>query len=189
MKFRESAIAHKYLGGLEGLEIGGAAHNPFGLNTKNCDDPVKVEGYKGEQIELCGEVLPVDIPIKDGANLDMIASKSVDFVINSHVIEHILRPDKALLEWSRVARKYIFLIIPHKERTFDKDRPETEPEEIYLREDLAEYPDAHHNVWTPNSFLNFFYHHSLLKKEMEVVYVNETDDKVGNGFTVILKIK
>ena len=37
MKFRESAIAHKYLDGLKGIEIGGSAHNPFGLDTINVD--------------------------------------------------------------------------------------------------------------------------------------------------------
>jgi hypothetical protein len=31
MKFREHALAHKFLDGLKGLEIGAAAHNPFGL--------------------------------------------------------------------------------------------------------------------------------------------------------------
>ncbi len=36
--FRESALAHRYCRGT-GLEIGGAAHNPFGLNTLNVDMP------------------------------------------------------------------------------------------------------------------------------------------------------
>ena len=35
MKFKESALAHKYLDGLKGLEIGASAHNPFGLDTVN----------------------------------------------------------------------------------------------------------------------------------------------------------
>ena len=37
MKFPESALAHKYLDGLKGIEIGGSAHNPFGLDTINVD--------------------------------------------------------------------------------------------------------------------------------------------------------
>lgn len=37
MKFPESALAHKYLDGLKGIEIGGAAHNSFGLDTINVD--------------------------------------------------------------------------------------------------------------------------------------------------------
>ena len=41
MKFKESALAHRLLDGLEGIEIGGSAHNPFGLKTRNVD-------YSGE---------------------------------------------------------------------------------------------------------------------------------------------
>ncbi len=37
MKFRESQLAHKYLDGLKGLEIGGSEHNSFGLDTLNVD--------------------------------------------------------------------------------------------------------------------------------------------------------
>lgn len=37
MKFQESALAHKLLDGLNGIEIGGSAHNSFGLNTRNVD--------------------------------------------------------------------------------------------------------------------------------------------------------
>jgi hypothetical protein len=33
----ESALAHRWLDGLHGVEIGGAAHNDFGLDTINVD--------------------------------------------------------------------------------------------------------------------------------------------------------
>ena len=33
--FPESRLAHLILDGLEGLEIGPAAHNPFGIKTRN----------------------------------------------------------------------------------------------------------------------------------------------------------
>jgi hypothetical protein len=33
MKFMESKLAHQYLDGLKGIEIGGSAHNSFGLDT------------------------------------------------------------------------------------------------------------------------------------------------------------
>ncbi len=60
MKFKESQIAHKYLDGLKGIEIGGSAHNPFGLNTINIDISDS-EIFKQEQKKLCGEILKVDI--------------------------------------------------------------------------------------------------------------------------------
>jgi hypothetical protein len=36
-RFRESTLAHRYLDGLKGLEIGGSYHNAFGLDTLNVD--------------------------------------------------------------------------------------------------------------------------------------------------------
>ncbi len=90
MKFRESELAHLYLDGLRGIEIGGAAHNPFGLNTINVDrishTSLGFEPYALEQVRLCGEVLPVDV-VAPGDKLPF-ADKSYDFVISSHVIEH-----------------------------------------------------------------------------------------------------
>lgn len=72
-----------------------------------------------EEVKICGEALPVDI-VAPGDALPL-PDKSVDFVLSSHVIEHFFDPIKTLKEWERVATKYIFIIFPNKERTFDKD--------------------------------------------------------------------
>jgi len=127
-KFRESPLAHKLLDGLQGLEIGGAAHNAFGLDTMNVDrvhhTNLAFEPYALEQVRLCGEVMPVDIvapgdkiPVKDG---------SFNFVINSHVIEHFYDPISAIKEWMRISRKYVFMIIPQRDALeSDKEKPLT----------------------------------------------------------------
>lgn len=131
MKFRESKLAHKYLDGLVGLEIGGSAHNPFGLNTKNVDYTADLDTvFKQEEIKLCGEALKVDI-VAPGDQLP-VPDNSQDFVISSHVIEHFFDPIKALKEWLRVVKPggYIFVIGPHKERTFDKERSRTSLREL-----------------------------------------------------------
>lgn len=180
--FPESKLAHQYLDGLFGLEIGAAAHNPFGLRTVNAD----VAGnaiYQDEQLRLCGKVAPVDHFIADASELPF-DDKQFDFVISSHVLEHVYRPDLALSEWARVAKKYIFLIIPHKQRTFDRDREETTVGEIMSRKILRGEPptDQHWNVWTPASFMD-------LVQAMVIFRIHEVvsiDDKVGNGFTVVL---
>lgn len=49
--FPESKLAHEILDGLDGLEIGPAAHNPFGLRTRNVGlsperDPIDYEFFK-----------------------------------------------------------------------------------------------------------------------------------------------
>ena len=102
MKFKESALAHKLLDGLEGIEIGGSAHNSFGLKTRNVDYRDGMTIYKEEEIRQCGQVLPVDI-LAPGDELPL-ADNSVDFVLSSHVIEHFPDPIKALKEWRRVVR-------------------------------------------------------------------------------------
>ena len=188
MKFPKSQRALHYLGGLEGLEIGGSAHNPFGLNTKNVDFTGELDTvYKRAEVELCGESLPVDI-VARGDELP-VSDESQDFVISSHVIEHFFDPIKALREWMRVVRPggYIFVIAPHKERTFDKDRPRTTLAELIARHEGRIPPPAHdthhhYSVWITEDFLELCQYLGLT-----VVEFQDADDKVGNGFTIIIK--
>ena len=187
MKFSESAIAHKYLKGLKGLEIGGSSHNPFGLDTLNVDVTNSFDTvFKQQEIQLCGEALKVDI-ITNGDNIP-VEDKSFDFVISSHVIEHFKNPITALKEWQRIARKYIFIICPHKERTFDKDRELTNIFELfYFYHDFLKEIEAngneHYTVWDLNTFLEM-----LIKLKFKIEYANNIDDKVGNGFMVLINL-
>lgn len=49
-KFRESPLAHRLLDGLTGLEIGGAAHNAFGLDVLNVDRfPIGSDGHRNKR--------------------------------------------------------------------------------------------------------------------------------------------
>ena len=186
MKFQESAHAHKWLSGLKGLEIGGSAHNPFGLDTLNVDytDETDTEFKKGE-IAMCGEALKVDI-IADGCSIP-VPDKSFDFVISSHVIEHFFDPIAALKEWRRIARKYIYLIVPKRDALYsDVGKPLTELSEIVARHSgIIAPPDidlhSHYSRWTPDSFVQMCEY-----LEMPALDVLHTDDKVGNGFTILL---
>jgi len=180
MKFPESKLAHKYLDGLQGIEIGASAHNPFGLNTLNID--LYSENYQKEQIQMCGEFAKVDI-ISAGDNIGIL-DKSTDFIISSHVIEHFFNPIAALKEWNRIAKKYIFIIAPHKMRMFDKDRQVTSLQEFKEREftDNSLFQDAHHSVFTTESFKELIEYVGF-----EIVEFNDFDDKVGNGFMFLLK--
>lgn len=184
MIFKDSELAHKYLDGLRGIEVGASYHNPFNLNTINIDIPLK-DAYITEQLNISGKVAEVHLTINDITELPF-EDKSYDFVINSHVIEHIYRPDLAIKEWCRVAKSYIFLIIPHVNRTFDKGKNITKPEDIFNRENIKEYPDMHHNIWDLESFISFI---NQLNDYVEIIETQDPDDKVGNGFTVVLKIK
>lgn len=65
--------------------------------------------------------------IFDGGNLESIPDNSYDFILSCHSLEHMANPIKALKEWKRVIKNnsYILMIIPHKDNTFDRNRPLT----------------------------------------------------------------
>lgn len=65
--------------------------------------------------------------INEATELTATASESYDFVLSSHVLEHIANPIKALKEWTRVLRPggTLLLVVPHKDGTFDHRRPTT----------------------------------------------------------------
>ena len=123
---KESRLAHYYLDALRGIEIGGSAHNAFGLKTLNVDYTSDMSTtFKREEVATCGRALPVDV-VSEGRSLPFLDG-SLDFVVSSHVLEHFYDPVAAIGEWLRVTRPggYVFMIVPHKDRTFDKDRPRT----------------------------------------------------------------
>jgi glycosyltransferase involved in cell wall biosynthesis len=186
MKFKESALAHKLLDGLEGLEIGGSAHNSFGLKTRNVDNTAELTCFKQEEIKLCGDALPVDI-VSPGDQLPF-EDNSVDFVISSHVIEHFPDPIKALKEWYRVVkpRGYLYIIAPHKERTFDKERNRSTLAELIERHETGKVPETlndHCSVWITEDFVEL-----VGWLGWNILHVQDTDDKVGNGFTIVIGV-
>ena len=184
--FPESNVAHEYLDHLEGIEIGEAAHNAFGLNTINVDkfgeDDPRGQVYRDAQRELCGAVAGVNV-VASGDDLPF-ADKSYDFVLSSHVVEHFYNPIAALREWCRVARKYVFLIVPQRDALeSDRDKPLTTLEEMKARQAGPSFEsDEHHSRWTVDSFVEMCQAYGF-----KVIYAAGPDDKVGNGFTVIIE--
>jgi len=183
--FPPSPLAHKYLKGLRGIEIGGSAHNQFFLNTLNVNFTEQPTRFTRGEIEHAGNVLKVDI-VANGDDLPF-KDNTVDFVITSHVLEHFWDPINTLKEWLRVVKPngYVFLIIPHKERTFDRDRTRTSLQELIDRHNgIGVDPGTHEhfNVWITEDFLELCRHLAL-----NVVEYQDIDDKVGNGFSVVIK--
>ena len=229
---QESVLAHKYLDGLNGIEIGASTQNGFGMDaTAGAYATVDFDSTQGEKWQE-KEFDPVKVNIVASGDDLPFKDHSLEYVLTSHVIEHFFDPIKALKEWHRVTRKggYIFLIVPHKERTFDCNRQITPLSELIDRHTgtlkLSDYAylqpeqrnhlkndsghkqgrltpphqllqgkkpslgwtsfkkDDHHHwsVWTTESFLELCRH-----LQLNVVETQDPDDKVGNGFTVVIQ--
>lgn len=186
-QFKESALAHYILDGLCGLEIGASSHNPFGLNTLNVDytDDMNTV-FKQDEARTAGFAAKVDIVAK-GDEIPL-PDACVDFVISSHVIEHFYDPVKAIKEWMRLVKVggYVYIIAPHKDRTFDRDRPVTPLAELIDRHENPNPPafddHRHYSVWRTDDFVTLCHHYGW-----PILAIQDVDDKVGNGFTVVLR--
>lgn len=225
---KESIIAHTFLDGLNGIEIGGSNQNSFGLEKTggyaNIDFDINQGGkwqneyFQPKQVNIVA--FGDDLPFKDN---------SLDYVISSHVIEHFFDPIKTIKEWLRVVKKdgIVFMIVPHKKRTFDRLRPSTsidelikrnkqilKPEHYIIRDQQNDTINVDENFVLPADFLKINSDiiipngYKVLTKDnhshlavydynnmielckycnFNIVYSSETDDKVGNGFTIVLK--
>lgn len=212
-KLKESALAHRYLDDLKGIEIGGSAHNPFNLpnciNVDYTDSMTTI--FKEAEYEMCGEKLPVDV-VAYGENLPF-EDESYDYVISSHVIEHIFDPIAAMKEWARVIKTggYIFTIAPIKELVPGEERPITTLQELIdrhegrLKPENVKMSENEHWEVQPGDLPPKYVHEILNNHEtghftvfdlalfIEMCnYINllvvkklPIDDKVGNGFCVI----
>lgn len=149
---RRKAIARAYLRG-SGLEIG-ALHNPLKVPPAarvRYVDKLGDADLRREYPELKDKPLVhVDI-VDDGETLATVADGSQDFVIANHFIEHCENPIGALGHMLRVLKVggFLYLAIPDKRYTFDRERPVTTIE--HLMRDFHEGPGwsrrGHYEEW------------------------------------------
>lgn len=182
LRRRDSPFVTSYLQGLQGVEIGAASHNRFYLDAINVDRFGEADTvYKEAERRIARSAARVDV-VASGDALPF-ENNSYDFVFSSHVIEHFPDPIRALIEWRRVARRYVVVIAPHRDRTFDADRPLTTVTELVERHrtGFSSAEDRHWSVWSCASFVEMC---EALK--LPVVDHQDPDDKIGNGFTVVI---
>ena len=199
--FPESRLAHAHCRGT-GVELGAAAHNPFGLagciNVAPRDG--NVEFYRQSQVGMCGAYVEIDcwgtadaIPVPD---------HSLDYVVSSHVIEHCADPIAAFLEWNRALRPggTVFMIFPKRDALEeDRTRPvstvaeivvaHTDPEAASrIRQEADGGEQGHCFVYTLGLMLDVIvYANHKFGLCWKVVDSLETDDKVGNGHVVVAR--
>lgn len=115
----------------DGLEVGAGA-SPFPV-------PLHCQVRYGDRIhyeELVSHLYPGQSPvdlvrpdlITDFDDFDGVPDNSLDFIIGCHVIEHVLDPIGTIVNAHRKLKDggSLLLVIPDKERTFDRDRPLTD---------------------------------------------------------------
>lgn len=205
----DSPLAHRLLDGMCGIEIGPSACNPFNLNTIEVGltaetNLTEFTYYSNLQLNECGDYAKVDYGINDAADLSIFATSSTDFVLHSHVWEHLPNPLRALEEWVRVTKHggIIFVIVPHPcASPLDCGRP---PTTIH---DLLDYYHANANMSSfdfpdryvkYNGHLHVFNHELLLEimfwfnqqysesanVSLILGYFMLQDDKLYNGYLI-----
>ncbi|MDR2925188.1 MAG: class I SAM-dependent methyltransferase [Azoarcus sp.] len=198
------------------MELGASLHNPFCLpncpNIAPSDGvrslyPRDLDDYKvyvDAQKKIGFPPTKVD-KIGDFRNIPA-ESESLDFIISSHVIEHEPNPIAAFLESARVLKEggIFFCVFPKRtaERIFDIFRPLTRLEELieayhqdrtidkYLisTPSAAENQRPHYYVCSLQSMLQLINWVNRQKlATFCVMAVEETDSKIGNGHTVVLR--
>lgn len=195
MIFKESDLAHEYCKGL-GVEFGAAAHNPFGLeNCRNVAPAVDEKFYGDSQIEMCEDKAKIDIyGTADNVPLD---DNCIDYIVSSHVVEHIPDLIGAFLEWNRLLKSdgIILTIFPKRDALpADIGRPlSTTGDFTVARDDKNKGvvdTDRHIWVFSIESFVELIeYCNNNYSLGWEIIEERETDDKVGNGHCVICRRK
>jgi hypothetical protein len=146
-------VAAQYCSG-EGLEIG-ALHRPMplpeGARARYIDSFDTAELIRLWTPEVDGhDVVPVDI-VTDATTLAGVPDAGADFIIASHVIEHLEDPIRCVFSLLRVLKPggVAIVIMPDRRHTFDVRRPPT-PGAHVLR-DYYSGPEwsrrAHYEEW------------------------------------------
>jgi hypothetical protein len=193
MKFKESELAHKYCKG-NGVELGAASHNPFNLeDCVNVAPQIDEKFYSESQVKM-GEK-PQVIDLYGTADNIPVEDHSIDYVISSHVVEHVPDLIGAFLEWNRALKDYgiIFIIAPKRDALpSDIGRPLSKIEafeEAHVPENKGKV-DTDNHIWVFSitlmvELVNYCNEKHNLR--WEILEALETDDKVGNGMCMVCR--
>jgi SAM-dependent methyltransferase len=208
MKFNTMPLAFKYCVG-QGIELGAAAHNPFdlpdclfvatcdGVNYLYPEDMNDYACYRDAQVDLSGDLVKIDL-IGDFQDLDA-DDEQFDYIISSHVIEHVPNLIGAYVESARVMKNggVFFCIFPKRTaEPTDAPRPLTTLEEMiasYENEiDMSKMPKeswrGHYQVFSLQNMIRAVnYINTAGIGNWLIECVEETDSKVSNGHTIVVR--
>jgi SAM-dependent methyltransferase len=127
------SVIEPYVTGRCGLEIGGSSGIFCGnhlipiydrcARIDSCDFSSQTIWRESARRRGYGERLGRRL-VADASDLSIIPDGTYDFVLASHVMEHIANPLRALQEWKRVLRPAgtVLVVLPHMAATFDHRR-------------------------------------------------------------------
>lgn len=124
-----------------GLDIGSGVQKPF----------AHFIGVDNGHHRVFGQDIRPDITA-EADNLGVFASRSMDFVFSSHLLEHVENYENALAEWWRVIRVggYLVLYLPHKDFYPNIGQPGANPDHKhdFLPQDIIDAMKRVGNGWT-----------------------------------------
>jgi len=144
-RYRCADLCRRYVTGTHGLEIGGPSRIFSGAGKIPLYDvAAKIDGLNFSSETVWASELAEEQPfvfgkkvlgrqfVREASHIPDIDTAGFDFVLSSHVIEHLANPLRGLREWGRVLCEggLLVLIVPHKDGTFDHRRPVTKFEHI-----------------------------------------------------------
>lgn len=131
-RYHRSLLMERYCQG-KGAEIGAFAtpsHVPFGSSSIYIDRVPA--SHWSDDPEYAGIKLVDPDILDDGSRLSKVESSSLDYLVASHVLEHVDDPVSALKNWIRVVKPggHVVVIVPDKRFTFDSPREVTTTAEM-----------------------------------------------------------
>ncbi|QIY79241.1 methyltransferase domain-containing protein [Chromobacterium violaceum] len=200
-------LAQIYLKGI-GAELGRASHNHFSpqgcVNVAPSDGidfvhPRDLDDFRHYSQEQAGYgMAPARVDhVADAAALPF-GDASLDYIVTSHVLEHIPDVISAWQEWERVLKPggINFMVVPKRDaEATDQTRAITQLDDLvaaYERRDtVLSFPElpwrGHYHVFTLQvllAALNWYNQNEMGHWQLEAL--EETDGQIGNGHTLVL---
>ena len=154
--------------------------------------------FRQGEINMCGKYAEIDIVAE--ANDIPLPDASQDYVVSSHVVEHLPDPIGAFYEWNRILKPdgIIVMIVPLPgAHPPDAGRPivtlgelQRAYHEQYTVDDnpLGQVRRGHYYVYTLERMLEVIAWMSEVDDfQWDILLTEAKDSKVGNGFTVIAR--
>lgn len=178
----------------KGLELG-ALHQPANIPPQCNGSRSFVDKWPTSKLrEFYPELPPgalVEVSVLDDATtLETIPDASVDYVIASHLLEHVEDPLGVVANWIRVLKPggRLIMMVPNKCNCFDRQRILTSwehlAEENGNKDILAKHLDEHHREWV----VSHMHRGDRWKEANFIPTPNEYDESMdllvrGNAFT------